>query len=92
MHRDIIIYLANYTFGSFLMGVLVESFRRNSGITFDLHTALFPYFFFPAQRISVTASIFMTVAIAVERYITVQHSMDYSMVHGHDYNSPSFKL
>ena len=42
--------------------------------------AAFPYFLYPAISISMTASVFMTVGIALERYIAVHYPIDYSQV------------
>ena len=44
------------------------------------HLLLFPYFLYPGQTIMMTASIFMTVAIAMERYVAVHYPLDYNQV------------
>ena len=43
---------------------------------FILH--MMPYFSYPSTHIAITASTFMTVAIAHERYLAVQHPLKYS--------------
>ena len=47
-------------------------------LTTDLHLILFPYFLFPFLSIAMTASVFMTVGIALERYIAVHYPINYS--------------
>ncbi len=64
----------------YLMGSILESFRKSFRLETDLHTYLFPYFLFPGMSIMMTASIFMTVAIAVERYTAVHYPIDYKQV------------
>merc|ERR1712223_1285310 len=44
----------------------------------ELHVLMFPHFLYPLLQIAVTASIYMTVAIATERYIAVHYPIDYS--------------
>jgi hypothetical protein len=41
---------------------------------------LFPLFLYPGQAIMMSASIFMTVAIAMERYVAVHYPVDYNQV------------
>ena len=64
----------------FLIGSILESFRRGFVMATDVHTFLFPYFLYPCLSIAVTGSIFMTVAIAFERYWAVHYPIDYSQV------------
>ena len=47
-------------------------------LTTELHLILFPYFLFPFLSIAMTASVFMTVGIALERYIAVHYPINYS--------------
>ena len=47
-------------------------------MTTELHLILFPYFLFPFLSIAMTASVFMTVGIALERYIAVHYPINYS--------------
>ncbi len=57
----------------FLFGLILESFRRTFQVTSEVHTFLFPYLLYPVQLIAMSASIFMTVGIALERYIAVHY-------------------
>ncbi|XP_023344057.1 FMRFamide receptor [Eurytemora carolleeae] len=41
---------------------------------------MFPYVLHPLNSIALTASIYMTMAIAIERYIAVYHPLDYNRV------------
>ena len=54
----------------YLFGSILESFRKPE--LFDMatktHIVLFPYLLYPFTQFAFTASIFMTVAIALERY------------------------
>ena len=54
----------------YLIGAILEAFRY-SGLASDVHLQLFPYFLYPGISIAVTCSIFMTVAMALERYIAI---------------------
>ena len=45
-----------------------------------LHIILFPYFLYPGQIIVMSASVLMTVAIAMERYVAVHYPLDYNQV------------
>ena len=53
----------------FLFSALIEAFRRNFRLYTNIHIILFPKLLYPLRIISFTASTFMTVAIAHERYI-----------------------
>ncbi len=52
--------------------------RRCFRLTTVIHKILFPYLLYPLLNISMTASVFMTVGIALERYIAVHYPIDYS--------------
>jgi len=52
----------NYTF---------RAFRAQS----DLYTILFPYFLHPVTHIAMAGTIFMTLAISIERYLGLCHPM-----------------
>ena len=67
----------------FLVMAICESFRKGFALTSTLHLVMFPYFLYPLLSIAVTASIYMTVAIALERYIAVHYPIDYSQVRAH---------
>lgn len=62
----------------YLFGSILESFRKSFHLATSLHTLLFPYVLFPGQMISMTASVLMTVAIAMERYVAVHYPLDYN--------------
>ena len=64
----------------YLFGSILESFRRSFGLGTDLHTLLFPYLLYPAQSVAMSASIFMTVGIALERYIAVHYPIGESFI------------
>ena len=57
----------------FLVGTILENFRRNFGLGTNIHTLLFPQVLFPSLAVAMTGSIFMTVAISLERYFAVHH-------------------
>ena len=61
-----------------LFGSILESFRKQFQLGTDLHIILFPHLLYPFNQIAITASIFMTVAIACERFIAVHYPLDYS--------------
>ena len=64
----------------YLIGSILESFRKGLDMVSVVHVFMFPYFLYPLLSIAVTGSIFMTVAIAFERYIAVHYPIDYSQV------------
>ena len=43
-----------------------------------LDIVLFPYFLYPVNQVAISGSIFMTVAIAWERYVAVHYPIDYN--------------
>ena len=57
----------------FLFGCILENVRRNFDLASNLHTLLFPYFLYPTANVAMSGSIFMTVAISLERYFAVHH-------------------
>ena len=61
----------------YLFGAILDSIRKKECfgeyLLTDVHTILFPYMLYPAMSIFMSASIFMTVAIALERYIAVHY-------------------
>ena len=60
----------------YVIGALLEIFRKGlfgEGLKFDFHIILFPYVILPMMQIIMSASIFMTVGIALERYIAVHY-------------------
>ena len=57
-----------------------DLFRKSFQLMTSVHTYLFPYLLYPGQMIMMTASIFMTVAIAMERYAAVHYPLNYNQV------------
>merc|ERR1711953_325383 len=57
----------------YLLGSILESFRKDFEMETHTHVILFPYLFYPMQTIAMTGSILMTVAIAFERYMAVHY-------------------
>ena len=53
----------------YLFGSILESFRKPDvfNMATGTHTVLFPYLLYPFTQFAFTASIFMTIAIALER-------------------------
>lgn len=66
--------------GCYNFGSILESFRKSFKMATTVHIILFPYFLYPFQMIAMTASIFMTVAIAMERFFAVHYPLDYNQV------------
>ena len=62
---------------TYLVCSILKSLRLRFEITSDLHVLLVPYFLHPIQNIAITASIFLTVAIALERFVAVHHPIHY---------------
>ena len=63
---------------TYLFGSILESFRKNFHLTSETHIVLFPYLLYPLNQMAISGSIFMTVAIAWERYIAVHYPLDYN--------------
>jgi len=61
----------------FLFLCLLEGVRK-IGYASNIQVLLFPHLLYPLISIVFTASIYMTVAIAIERYIAVHYPIDYS--------------
>ena len=67
------------TFDSvYLFGAILESFRKSFQMATTIHIRLFPRLLYPLQGIAMTGSIFMTVAIAFERYVAVHNPINYN--------------
>ncbi len=65
---------------TYLFGAILESCRKRFRLHTDIHILLFPYFLYPVHMMAMTGSIFMTVAIALERYVAVHYPINYSQV------------
>ena len=63
---------------TYLIGSILESVRKSFGFTSEAHIVLFPYLLYPLNQMAISGSIFMTVAIAWERYIAVHYPLDYN--------------
>ena len=61
----------------YLIGAILESFRKCFSISTYLHIQMFPYFLYPGINIAFTSSVVMRVGIAIERYITVHHPIEH---------------
>ena len=55
--------------------IMVEVFSNKFELRSQLYDILHPYFFHPFRNITLTSSIFMTVAIAHERYRAIQYPL-----------------
>ena len=76
---------------TYLFGSILESFRKPFDMATLAHIHLFPYLLYPMTQLAVTGSIFMTVAIALERYIAVHFPLDYSQAM-HEANALSKRI
>ena len=63
---------------TYLFGSILESCRKTFELATRWHIMLFPHVLYPFNQIAITGSIFMTVAIAWERYIAVHYPLDYN--------------
>jgi hypothetical protein len=61
----------------YLVTMLLDSMSK-LGLNIDLYISMFPWFFHPLNSISMMCSIYMTVGVAMERYIAVYHPLDYN--------------
>ena len=73
----------------YLLGSILESFRKSFDLMSKTHMYLFPHFLFPGQMIAMTASVYMIVAISFERYAAVHYPLNYHQVRTtYLYNEP----
>lgn len=64
----------------YLLGSILESFRKSFNLMSKAHTYLFPHFLFPGQMIAMTSSVYLTMAISVERFAAVHYPLNYHQV------------
>ena len=76
--NQLLAILASYDL-IYLFTMVMESVRR-LGFETDIQLFLFPFFLYPLNSIALTGSIFMTVALATERYIAVYFPLHYHKV------------
>ena len=74
----------------YLLTMVLESLRK-FGFESNIHTMLFPYLLYPLNAISMMGSIYMTMAVGMERYIAVYYPMEYRIV-ANDASSHSRRL
>lgn len=85
----LLVTLATYDI-VYLVGAILESFRKHFDLGSTIHVLMFPKFLYPLHHMSMTGSIFMTVAIAFERYSAVHYPLDYNQVSKAKLSSSSF--
>ena len=56
----------------------MESLRKRFDLATTWHLLLFPHLLYPAHQASMTGSVFMTVAVAAERYSALHYPVSYS--------------
>ena len=64
----------------YLFGSILESFRKSFNLETDVHIQLFPYLLYPGQMVMMMCSVYMTVAIAIERFSAVRYPLSYNQV------------
>ena len=62
---------------TYLVGSILKSMRERFKVISYAHIVLVPTFLHPLQSIAMTASILLTVAIALERFVAVHYPMRY---------------
>ena len=56
----------------YLLMEIIDNLRSQFRVVTQVHKLLYPYLLRPLMKVSLTASIFMTVAIAYERYVAIK--------------------
>ena len=56
----------------YLLMEIIERVRLPFGLATQIHKLMYPYFLRPLTKVSLTSSIFMTIAIAYERYVAIK--------------------
>ena len=69
----LLLALAAFDLMYIVFGGINYTFRLGFRANSDLYTYLFPHVIHPFTHISLTATIFMTVAITIERYLGLCH-------------------
>ena len=65
----------------YMFGAILETIRKFfMNLRTHLHLRMFPHFLYPLHQTSITGSIFMTVALAFERYSALNYPMEYNRV------------
>ena len=62
----------------YLFGSVIERFRKHFDLETYAHQILFPQVLYPAQNIFMSASIYLTCGITIERYIAVYYPINYN--------------
>ena len=57
----------------YLLGGVLEAVHRSFGVESEAHVVLFPYLLYPVHAIGMTGSVLLTVAIALERFVSKEH-------------------
>ena len=63
----------------YLLTMMMDSMTK-LGIEPEIHALIAPYTFYPMNAISMMGSIYMTMAVGMERYIAVNYPMEYTLV------------
>ena len=61
----------------YLVTMMVDSLR-DLGLQTSFQTLMFPHFLFPLNSIALMCSIYMTLIVALERYMAVYNPLDYN--------------
>ena len=63
----------------YLLTTMMDSMAK-IGIAPEIHAIIAPYTFYPMNAIAMMGSIYMTMAVGMERYIAVTYPMEYTLV------------